>query len=149
MRRTFIGARVSIGLTFGIVATMAAAAPSQAQNATSAGSPAPKSDSSAYAGAWNARSNNPAYRGALLLHIELQQRGDTLIGTIVLQQQGLASESPVDLVGTLSDGHVKLADRRRAVLLDGVLRDGKLVARVVPGQANQVSAFQTIFTKEP
>lgn len=100
-------------------------------------------------GRWESRSRNPAYGGNLYLRLTLDQTGDSLAGTIVLEYRDNASEAPTDLAGRIRDGRFKLTSRFGVIELTGTLRNGKLETRVIPGRAAEASAFSATFTRMP
>src|SRR5688500_17676961 len=66
----------------------------------SAGTAAPSGAAPAdsFSGVWQARSRNPQYRGNLMLRLDLQQRWDSVSGTVMLHLADRPSEPAVDLV---------------------------------------------------
>jgi len=100
-------------------------------------------------GRWESRSRNLAFGGELYLRLTLEQRGDSLTGTLVLEYRDNADEAPKSLAGAFSGDRFKLADRGGFVQLFGSLRNGKLETRIVPGRAAEASAFNATFTRAP
>ena len=100
-------------------------------------------------GRWESRSRNPAFGGNLYLRLVLEQRGDSVRGTALMEYKDQSSESPNDLTGTIRDGKIKLAGRFGTFELTGVLRNGKLETRIVPGRAVEASAFSATFVRAP
>src|SRR5512138_1103875 len=129
-----------------LTATSSFAARRRASAERLAGSvPVPIADS--LTGRWESRSRNPAYGGDLYLRMTLEQKGDSLAGTIVLEYHDNASEAPTDLAGSVRDGRFKLTSRFGVIELIGMLRNGKLETRVIPGRAAEASAFNATFTR--
>lgn len=142
-----VGGMVTALVLCCLAATSSFAADLPASERASRSLPVPIADS--LSGRWESRSRNPAYGGNLYLRLTLDQKGDSLAGTIVLEYRDNASEAPIDLVGAIRDGRFKVTGRFGVIELTGVLRNGKLETRVTPGRAAEASAFNATFARMP
>lgn len=105
--------------------------------------------SDSLSGRWESRSRNAAYGGNLYLRLTLNQKGDSLAGSMVMEYKDQASEAPTDFTGSVHDGKFDVIGRFGAFRLTGSLRNGKLETRVVPGRAAESSAFSATFVRLP
>lgn len=83
--RLTIAALAIFGLRPSSVAASSAA--TRARRAASADS------TGKFAGTWEARSYDPKFNGNVVLHMELTQQGDSVSGTVVIQQEGMTTDA--------------------------------------------------------
>lgn len=100
------------------------------------------------AGKWQT-SKNMTTGGTLHIVLDLKQSGDSLSGLASMELNGMPSEAPVEIVGTIHDGNVDLKARYGEAKFNGKLRKNDMRLRVVPGRYEEGRAYEMTFQRLP
>jgi hypothetical protein len=114
-------------------------------SAVSAAVSAAASDS--VGGEWTAKGSDPGWNGRFVLHLILQQAGDSVYGTYQFDVDAAAVVPPTDVFGHIRNGRIELQDRADKFWLSATARGNRLNGRLAGGSHNRASAMSVSFTR--
>jgi hypothetical protein len=99
------------------------------------------------AGEWTARGADPSWNGRFVLHLVLQQIGDSVSGTYQFDLDGVPALPPADLAGRIRSGRLQLVDRADSFWLSAALRRDRLSGQLAGGTRKRSSAIPISFDR--
>lgn len=92
-------------------------------------------------GEWRAKGADPGWNGRFVLHLTLQQLGDSVTGTYAFEFDGAGVSPVVDVAGSMRDGNLQVGDRGGKFWLTARLRRDHLDGRLAGGERHQSTAI--------
>jgi hypothetical protein len=98
-------------------------------------------------GEWKANGSDPGWNGRFVLHLILQQVGDSVSGTYQFELDRATVVPPADVFGRFRAGRLELVDRADRFWLSVTLRRDHLDGRLAGGSRNRASAVSISFER--
>ena len=98
-------------------------------------------------GEWTAKGSDPGWNGRFVLHLILEQAGDSVYGTYQFDVDAAAVVPPTDVFGHIRNGRIELQDRADKFWLSATARGNRLNGRLAGGSHNRASAMSVSFTR--